>query len=132
MMKLKLLETIKELLIMQRKIEFMQTVYLLIINMLVIKPLALPLAKNQTLVFSFLNCRLRVDLMCKRLIKYISLFVSKLKFYRLQYRLQKSQLSPLTSLQVQAISFAVYKENSIENQKVNKTFFAHLFANNSN
>lgn len=132
MMKLKLLETIKELLIMQRKIEFMQTVYSLIINMLFIKPLALPLAKNETLVFSFLNFRLRVDLICKRLIEYISLFVSKLKFYRLQYRLQKSQLSPLTSLQVQAVSFAVYKENRIENQKVNKTFFAGLFANNSN
>ena len=132
MMKLKLLETIKELLIMQRKIEFMQTVYSLIINMLFIKPLALPLAKNQTLVFSFLNFSLRVDLICKRLIEYISLFVSKLKFYRLQYRLQKSQLSPLTSLQVQAVSFAVYKENRIENQKVNKTFFAGLFANNSN
>lgn len=47
-------------------------------------------------------------------------------------RLQNCQLSPLTSLQAQAVSFAVCKEKVIENQSVTKFPFATLFAQNHN
>ena len=61
-----------------------------------------------------------------------SLYFKGLSFTRLQHRLQTCQLSPLTSLQVQKVSFEVCKEKAIENQSINKFSFATLFAQNQN
>jgi hypothetical protein len=132
MEKLKLLETIKELLIMPRRIKFLQADYTLIVSMLFLKPLAIPLAENQTLGFHFLNFSLRVALMHKRLNDFISLAFREIKINRLQYRLQSSQFSTLISLQVQAVSSTNCKEKFTEDQNIYKILFAHLFAKNSN
>jgi hypothetical protein len=51
---------------------------------------------------------------------------------RLQHRLRTWQLSLLTSLQVQVVSFAVCKEIVIEYHNVNKISFTNLFAQNQN
>lgn len=56
------------------------------------------------------------------------LIISELHNSSLQISLQSRQLSPLTSFQVQAVSFAVYKEQSIVNQNFHSNFFANLFA----
>jgi hypothetical protein len=117
---------------MPRKIEFLQAHYILIISMLFVKPLAIPLAENQTLGFHFLNFSLRVALMHKRLNEFISLAFREIKINRLQYRLQSRQFSTLISLQVQAVSSTNCKEKSTENQSIHKILFAHLFAKNSN
>lgn len=61
-----------------------------------------------------------------------TLNINVLEKSSLQVSLQSYQLSPLTSLQVQAVSFAVCKEKSIENQSINKILFASLFAKISN
>ncbi|MCH8556108.1 MAG: hypothetical protein LAT76_13190, partial [Schleiferiaceae bacterium] len=53
-----------------------------------------------------------------------SLYFKAFPFTRLHHRLQTCQLSALTSLQVQAVSFEVCKERNTVNQLINQTFFA--------
>jgi len=115
---------------MARKTKYMQTLYVLTINSLFSKPLALPLAKSQTLMCLLAKFRLRKQSSIIAFANEKSLYSNGLPFARLQHRLQNCQLSPLTSLQVQAVSFAVCKEKSIENQSINKFSFASLFAQN--
>ncbi len=97
-------------------------------TLIFIELIKIPLANNQTLIGSFARFRLQVE-------RYFSVFANEKPLYfkclpitRLQYRLQICQLSSLTSLQVQAVSFAVFKEKMIDNQSINKFLFARLFA----
>jgi hypothetical protein len=89
-----------------------------------------PLAKKSTLRPHLFKYRLRFQLICKRSNVFISLFFKELNLDRLQNRLQKPQLSSLTCLQVQVVSFAVGKEEFSEYQVIDKILFATLFAKN--
>lgn len=117
---------------MARKISSMQTLYYMIINILISKPLALPLAKSQTLICMIAKFRLRIESILVAFANEKPLYFNHLASTRLHHRLQICQLSALTSLQVQVVSFAVCKEKFIENQGVYLNSFAGLFANNSN
>ena len=113
---------------MERKIRFMQTLYLLITNVLILKSLALPLANNPTFTSSFAKFCLRIESFLVAFTNENPLYFSHLSFTRLQYRLQTCLLSSLTCLQVQEVSFAVCKDKMIENHSVNKFSFESLFA----
>jgi hypothetical protein len=108
----------------------MQALFLLIINSLEIKPLAIPLANSAT--YHATRCRypLRIQWFCKRFIDSNLLVFNQLACNRLRFRLQKHQLSPSTRLQVPVVSFAACKEKLIDNQAIAKNLFAGLFAKN--
>ncbi len=109
---------------MLRKINNMQPVFMLIIKRLRIKPLAIPLAKNQTSIHLFVQFRLRIQAVLRHFVTSDYLILNNLINTRLQNRLQFFQLSPSICLQVQAVSFTACKEKIIVNQPINKTFFA--------
>jgi hypothetical protein len=96
--------------------------------MLLLKPLAIALAENQTLGSYFFNTRLRFALKRKHLNEFISLLFKEIKINRLQYRLQTCKLSVLIGLQAQAVSIIVCKQKCTDNQSIYKI----LFAKNSN
>jgi hypothetical protein len=96
--------------------------------MLLLKPLAIALAENQTLGSYFFNTRLRFALKRKHLNEFISLLFKEIKINRLQYRLQTCKLSVLIGLQAQAVLVKVYKQKCNDNQSIYKI----LFAKNSN
>jgi hypothetical protein len=115
----------------KKKVEVLQTKKQLIINALSVFSFASSFAKIST------STRL-CDSFCLRMQSIITafanenhLFFNYLAINRLQHRLQICQLSSLTSLQVQAVSFAVCKERNTVNQPFNRIFFAALFANNN-
>lgn len=60
------------------------------------------------------------------------LIISDLQNSSLQVSLQSCQLSTSTSLQVQAVLFAVCKEQTAINQRIHPNIFASLFASNTN
>jgi hypothetical protein len=122
----------KELHIIQRRINNLQTVILLIINGLTIKPLAIPLAKNQTSKRLFTKFRLRIQTIFRDYANVKPLSFSHFVLYRLQYRLQSYQLRLLTYLQVQEDYSLGCKEKSLEDQSINRILFAGLFATHSN
>ncbi len=113
---------------MARKINNPQTVCVLVINVLSRIALAVPLANNQTFTSSFAKFRLRIESILVAFANENILYFKGFPFTRLQHRLQNCQLSSLTSLQVQAVSFAVCKERNTVNQPINQNFFAALFA----
>lgn len=117
---------------MQRRINNLQTVIILIINSLQTKPLAVPLAKLQTLTGLVAKFRLRIQTNLSVFANVKPLYFKHLEFNRLQNRLQSCQLNLLTCLQVQADSFVDFKEKNAVNQPINQAFFAGLFVNNPN
>ena len=117
---------------MQRKINNMQPVFMLIIKRLRIKPLAIPLANNPTSIHLFAQLRLRIQTVLRYFIMPNYLILNNLINTRLQNRLQVLQLSPSTCLQVQAGLFKACKEKITVNQPINETLFAGLFVNNPN
>jgi hypothetical protein len=122
----------KELPIMERKINRLQTVFSLIINVLKNIPLAIPLANKQTLMRWFAKFRLQIQNIIRLFANEKTLISNGFSAYRLRHRLQSCQLSPLTSLQAQVVSFAVCKEQTKENQSIHPNIFASFFANNPN
>lgn len=110
----------------------MQSVFMLIIKGLKIKPLAIPLAKNQTSIHLFAEFRLRLQTVLRNFIMPNYLILNNLIKPPLQNRLQIFQLSHSICLQVQAVSFAVCKEKNTVNQPIYKTISAGLFVNNPN
>lgn len=122
----------KELHSMQRRINNLQTVFPLIINGLKIKPLAIPLAKSQTSKRLFSKFRLRIQPIFRDYANVKPLSFSHFVLYRLQYRLQSYQLRQLTCLQDQEVFSLGCKEKCPENQSINRTLFAGLFATHSN
>lgn len=89
-------------------------------------------AKTSTLSDTFMSYRLRFFSSMDHLANGILLIWSDWRHIRLQDRLHKSKLGPSTCLQVQVVSFASYKEQIIEKQSINTTFFAGFFAKISN
>lgn len=116
----------------KKKIEVLQTKKQLIINALDVFSFASSFAKTSTSTRLCQSLRLRMQSSITAYANENSLYFKGLSITRLQHRLQTYQLSPLTSLQVQAVSFVVFKEKVIENQSVNKFSFASLFAQNQN
>ncbi|MCG9879079.1 MAG: hypothetical protein MH472_00630 [Bacteroidia bacterium] len=104
----------------------------MIINILISKPLALPLAKSQTLICMFAKFRLRIKSILVFIANENFLYFSDLPFIRLQHRLQNTQLSSLTCLLAQEVSYSICKERGTINQSFNQIFFAGMFANNLN
>jgi hypothetical protein len=84
---------------MVRKTKYLQTLYLLIINILILKPLALPLADKQTFASSFAKFRLRIKSFLVAFTNQKPLYFKYLAITRLHHRLQICQLNALTSLQ---------------------------------
>lgn len=115
-----------------RRISNTQTLLMLVIYAFKKIPFALTLANNQTLIGSFAKFRLRIQAIIRDFANENPLYFNHLVISRLQHRLQICQLRSFTSLQVQAVSFAVCKEKAIENQCINLNFFASLFAKISN
>lgn len=125
---------------MQRRIINLQALFVLIINKLQTKPLAVPLAKPQTSAGLFAKFRLRIQTILRGFANVKPLYFSYFWSSRLQYRLQSCQLStycvilfPLAlCLQKQMFLQTVCKEKSIQYQSINKSSFAALFAKISN
>lgn len=122
----------KELHSMQGRINDPQTVIPLIINGLKIKPLAIPLAKDQTSKRLFSKFRLRIQPIFRDYANIKPLSFSHFVLYRLQYRLQSCQLRLLTCLQDQEAFSLGCKEKSPEDHSINRILFAGLFATHSN
>ena len=123
---------IKDLRIMERKINRLQTVFIMIISVLKNIPLAIPLANNQTLLSWFVKFRLQIQNIMTLFANEKAFIFNGFSSYRLHHRLQIYQLSSFTSLQDQVVLFAVSKEQNVINQSINLNFFAGLFAINSN
>lgn len=89
-------------------------------------------AKISTLIRQFNLHRLRIQSSIIAFANGKPLISNGFSAYRLRHRLQICQLSPSTCLQVQAVSFASFKEQFIEKQFISTIFFASFFAKISN
>ncbi|MGY6744814.1 MAG: hypothetical protein ACXIUQ_18915 [Cecembia sp.] len=87
-------------------------------------------AISPTLSHTFMLCRLRFSSLMGHFANGILLIWRDWMHIRLRHRLRKLQLSPLTSLQVRVVLFAVCKERTTVNQHVNPFFFEGFLANN--
>lgn len=89
-------------------------------------------AKIPTLISQYNLHRLRIQSSIIAFANGKPLISNGFSAYRLRHRLRKLQLSSMTSLQVQVVSFASCKQHFIEKQFINTLFFAGFFAKISN
>lgn len=114
------------------KIGVLQTKKYLTFSDLCLFSFAGSFAKISTLIRQFNLHRLRIQRIITPFANEKFLIFNVFSVSRLRHRLQSCQLSLLTSLQVQAVSFAVYKEQTAINQRIHPNIFASLFASNPN
>lgn len=114
----------------KKKIEVLQTKYQLIINTLSIHLFASSFAKISTLTSLYHSFRLRIQSIITAYTNEKPLYFNHLAFSHLRHHLQISQLSALTSLQIQVLSFAVCNDDSIDNQPFEQILLASYFAKN--
>jgi len=112
----------------KKKIDVLQTKYPLIINALSIVPFASSFAEISTLTSLCHSFRLRIQSIITAYANEKPLYFNHLAFSHLHHRLQISQLSAMTSLQIQVPSFAVCNDDSIDNQPFEQILLASVFA----
>lgn len=111
----------------KNKIGVLQTKKYLTFSVLFFFSFAGSFAKISTLIRQFNLHRLRIQRILKPFANEKLLIFNVFSVSRLRHRLQSCQLSPLTSLQVQAVSFAVCKEQTIVNQSIHSNLFEKPF-----
>jgi hypothetical protein len=116
----------------KKKIAVLQMKNKLIFNTLYKFSFASSFAKIPTSTRLCQSLRLRIQNTITAFVSKKGLFFKGLSVYYLQQCMQSCQFGALTSLQVQEVSFAVFKEKVIENDSVTKFPFANLFAQNQN